>query len=90
MDAFRDRFGREVDYMSANAYDAAGILLQAIREAGADRRKVRDYLAGMNTPEKGYKGVSGLTYFNEHGDAQKPAFVKMVKDGAFVPAEQMQ
>ncbi|GAB6176057.1 branched-chain amino acid ABC transporter substrate-binding protein [Desulfobaculum senezii] len=90
MDAFRDRFGREVDYMSANAYDAAGILLQAISEAGADRRKVRDYLAGMNTPEKGYKGVSGLTYFNEHGDAQKPAFVKMVKDGAFVPAEQMQ
>ncbi|WP_462327807.1 ABC transporter substrate-binding protein, partial [Desulfobaculum sp.] len=87
MDAFRDRFGREVDYMSANAYDAAGILLQAISEAGADRRKVRDYLAGMNTPEKGYKGVSGLTYFNEHGDAQKPAFVKMVKDGAFVPAE---
>lgn len=90
MDAFRKRFGREVDYMSANAYDAAGILLQAIREAGPDRRKVRDYLAGMNTPEKGYKGVSGLTYFNEHGDAQKPAFVKMVKDGAFVPAEQMQ
>lgn len=90
MDDFRKRFGREVDYMSANAYDAAGILLQAIREAGPDRRKVRDYLAGMNTPEKGYKGVSGLTYFNEHGDAQKPAFVKMVKDGAFVPAEQMQ
>jgi len=86
MVAYKERFGRDVDYMSANAYDAAAILLQAIGAAGADRNAVRDYMAGMDTPEEGYQGVTGLTYFNEHGDAQKPAFVKTVKDGAFVPA----
>ncbi len=84
--AYKEKFGRDVDYMSANAYDAAAILLKAIGAAGADRMAVRDYLAGMDTPEEGYQGVSGLTYFNEHGDAQKPAFVKTVKDGAFIPA----
>jgi branched-chain amino acid transport system substrate-binding protein len=83
---YKERFGRDVDWMSANAYDAAGILLEAIKNAGADREKVREYMANMNTRAKGYKGVTGVTYFNEHGDAQKPAFVKMVKDGEFVPA----
>ncbi|WP_461210755.1 ABC transporter substrate-binding protein [Desulfocurvus sp. DL9XJH121] len=86
---FEKRYKRDVDYMSVNAYDAAGILLKAIEKAGPDRAKIRDYLAGMNTPEKGFMGASGLTYFNEHGDAQKPAFVKMVKDGAFVTAKQL-
>jgi len=86
---FKATYKRDVDYMSANAYDAAGILLQAIEKAGADRAKVREYLAGMNTPEKGYNGVSGLTYFDEHGDAQKPAFVKVVKDGNMEAAKQL-
>jgi len=83
---FRDRFGREVDWMSANAYDAAGILLQAIAEAGADRAKIRDYLATINSPENAYQGIAGSTYFNDKGDTLKPAFVKMVKDGQFVAA----
>ncbi|MFN2267693.1 MAG: branched-chain amino acid ABC transporter substrate-binding protein, partial [Desulfonatronovibrio sp.] len=72
--------------MSANAYDAAGILLQAIAEAGADREKIRDYLASMNSPEKGYQGITGLTYFNDTGDTPKPAFVKKVQDGEFIAA----
>ncbi len=83
---FRERFDREVDWMSANAYDAAGILLQAIAEAGADREKIREYIAGINSPENAYQGIAGMTYFNEVGDTLKPAFVKMVKDGQFVAA----
>ena len=86
---FEARYKRDVDYMSVNAYDAAGILLQAIEKAGPDRAKIREYMAGMNSPEKGFMGASGLTYFNEHGDAQKPAFVKMVKGGEFVTAKQL-
>lgn len=86
---FKARFNRDVDYMSANAYDAAGILIQAIEKAGADRDKVREYMAGMNTPEKGYTGVTGLTYFDQHGDAQKPAFVKVVSGGKFKAAKQL-
>jgi branched-chain amino acid transport system substrate-binding protein len=86
LENFRNRFEREVDWMSANAYDAAGILLQAIAEAGEDREKVREYIAGINSPENAYNGIAGMTYFNDKGDTLKPAFVKMVKDGQFVAA----
>lgn len=86
IEAFKAKFKREVDWMSANAYDATGILVAAIAKVGPDREKIRAYLAGMDTPEKGYKGVTGTNYFDKNGDCQKPAFVKMVKDGKFVPA----
>jgi len=83
---FKTKYKRDVDYMSANAFDAAGIMVQAIAKVGADRAKIRDYLAAMDSPEKGYKGITGLTYFDKNGDCQKPAFVKTVKAGAFIPA----
>ncbi len=84
--AFKEKYKRDVDWMSANAYDAAGMLIDAVAKVGPDRAKIRDYLAGINTPEKGYKGVTGVNYFDANGDCQKPAFVKMVKNGKFVPA----
>ncbi len=86
LENFRERFGREADWMSVNAYDAAGILLQAIAEAGPDRAKIRESIASINSPENAYQGIAGSTYFNDVGDTLKPAFVKMVKDGQFVAA----
>ncbi len=83
---FKEKFSRDMDWMSANAYDAAGQLLLAIEKAGEDRAAIRDYLAGMNTPDKGYKGITGVTYFDENGDCQKAAYVKVVQDQQFVPA----
>jgi hypothetical protein len=41
----------------------------------------------MDSPEKGYDGVAGLTYFNADGDCIKPLVVAVVKDGEFVPFE---
>ena len=84
---FKKTAGRDVDWMSANAYDCLGILAQVIAKAGPDRKKIREGLAAFNSKDSGYKGVTGLTYFDSKGDCSKPAFVKMVKDGKFVPAE---
>ncbi len=83
---FQEKYGRAVDYMSANAYDAAGMVIEAIAKAGADRAKVRDYLASIDSKDKAFKGITGLVFFNENGDCQKAAYVKMVKDGKFMPA----
>ena len=85
--SFKETAGRDVDWMSANSYDCLGILAQVIAKTGPDRKKIRDGLAALNSAANGYKGVTGLTYFDEKGDCAKPAFVKMVKDGKFVPAE---
>lgn len=86
LEAFTKKYKRDSDYMSVNAYDAAGIIIDAIKAVGADRAKVQEYLAGLNTADKGFKGIGGLTYFNKDGDCQKNAYVKMVKDGKFIPA----
>ena len=90
LDAFKTTAGRDPDWMSANAYDCLGILAAAIEKAGPDRKGIRDAMAAMNSKETGYKGITGNTFFDAKGDCQKPAFVKMVKDGKFVPAKQMQ
>jgi len=85
--AFKAKYNRDVDWMSANAYDATGIIAQAVAKVGPDRAKIREYLAAMDSKEKAYKGITGLTYFDGKGDCVKPAFVKMVKDGKFTAAE---
>ena len=84
---YKEAYGRDVDWMSANAYDCLGILAQVIAETGPDREKIREGLAAINSEANGYKGITGLTYFDKKGDCAKPAFVKMVKDGKFVAAE---
>jgi len=84
---FKEAYGRDVDWMSANAYDCLGILAQVIAETGPDREKIREGLAAINSEANGYKGITGLTYFDKKGNCAKPAFVKMVKDGKFVAAE---
>jgi branched-chain amino acid transport system substrate-binding protein len=88
---FEEKYDRDLDWMSANAYDAAGKLAAAVAAVGADREKVRDYLAGLDSPENAYQGITGPTYFNEKGDPEKMAYVKMVKDEKFTAApKQMQ
>jgi branched-chain amino acid transport system substrate-binding protein len=84
--AFKARFGRDPDYMSANAYDATGLLAAILAQTGPDREKVRDALAAMNSPATAYAGVTGLNYFDDNGDCQKPAFVKTVAGQKFVAA----
>jgi len=88
IERFKKATGRDLDWMSANAYDCLGILAAAIEKAGPDRKKIQKALRAMNNAKNGYKGVTGVTYFDGLGDCQKPAFVKMVKDGKFVPAKQ--
>jgi branched-chain amino acid transport system substrate-binding protein len=84
---FKETAGRDVDWMSANAYDCMGILAHVIAKTGPDREKIREGMAAMDSKEKGYEGVTGLTYFDEKGDCFKPAFIKKVEGGKFVAAE---
>jgi branched-chain amino acid transport system substrate-binding protein len=85
--SFKERYGTEPDAWAALTYDALGIVAEAIEKAGPNRKAIRDYVAAMNSPEKGYDGVAGLTYFNGDGDCLKPLVVAVVKNGRFVPYE---
>ena len=85
--AFEEMHGVAPDTWAALTYDAVGMIVEAIEKGGEDRKAIRDHLASIDTPEEGYDGITGLTYFDENGDCTKPAYVKIVKDGQFVPAE---
>ena len=88
--AFEEMHGVAPDTWAALTYDAVGMIVEAIEKGGENRKAIRDHLASINSPEKGYDGITGLTYFDENGDCTKPAYVKIVKEGQFVPAaEQM-
>jgi branched-chain amino acid transport system substrate-binding protein len=57
-------YGTQPNSMSAQGYDATGILLQAIAEAGVDDTLVvKDKMAPIE-----YDGVTGEIIFNEFGD----------------------
>ena len=96
-DAFKTEYkGIEPDTWAALSYDAVGMIAEAIEKTykadaslAEQRKAIRDHLASLNTPEKGYTGITGLTYFDKNGDTvNKPAYVKVVKDGKFITAPQ--
>lgn len=93
---FENMHGVAPDTWAALTYDAVGMIADALEKtynseaSVADNRKaIRDHLASLDTPEEGYNGVTGLTYFDINGDTvNKPAYVKIVKDGQFTAADQ--
>jgi len=64
----------EPDGNAALAYDATMIIAEAVREAGADRRKVQGYLRNLRNGRH-FEGVTGTIAFTESGDAQDKQIV---------------
>jgi len=59
--------GEEPNAYAALAYDATKLIAQAIESVGANRVKIREYLANLPQP---YKGVTGDITFGPNGDPQ--------------------
>lgn len=72
---------------SAFAYDAAGILAQALSEGHMSRGAIQSYLGTINDIDSAYKGITGAIYFNAKGDAVNREFrMAVVRDQQFVSA----
>ncbi|MDR0761375.1 MAG: ABC transporter substrate-binding protein, partial [Treponema sp.] len=77
---FTARFGMEPSALAAQAYDSIGILLEAIKQAGTlDRAAVRDAVNAIN-----YPGITGPTFFDSIGDADKQFQKVVIRNGKFV------
>ena len=76
--AFKRRFGREPDDLAATSYDAAAIVVEAIKRAkpkgnlAQSRERSRSQLTTFSNIETAYKGVTGRIYFDVYGNAMKP------------------
>lgn len=84
VEAYKKEYGQVPDAMAVLGYDAAYVLVDAIKRANStDPSKIREALAAT----KGFKGVTGETNLNETHDAVKSAVIIEMKEGKQVYKE---
>ncbi|MBF0258816.1 MAG: ABC transporter substrate-binding protein [Desulfamplus sp.] len=95
MESYHSKYNEEANRRAAFSYDAAKIIHKALLDSGItgkqsdlkdDRKKIRDYLASINTPLDAVEGVTGFTYFNENGDPSKPVSMGVFKNQKLISA----
>jgi ABC-type branched-subunit amino acid transport system substrate-binding protein len=79
VEAYRSAYQEDPDILSAQAYDAADMVLTLIRERKDTPAAVKDGLLML----KDFPGVSGLASFPGNGEAQKKLFILKIEDGKF-------
>ena len=75
MEQFQNNYGEPPSHLSAQAYDAAGIIFKSIISGADNRLKLRDSLIMVNN----YPGVTGKTNLLESGDSEKNIFALTVR-----------
>ncbi len=81
VDAYKKEYGVMPDAMAVLGYDAAYVMADAIKRAGAaDPAKIRDALEAT----KDFPAVTGATTLNASHDAVKSAVIIEMKDGKMV------
>ena len=80
--SYYETYGEDpnIIFVSANAYDTAKIIFNAIDKYGNDITIIKDYLYVM--PE--YNGVSGKIRFDNNGDATKDFVLQQIINGTIV------
>lgn len=75
---YQKKYGATPDALAALAYDAAKLLVDAIKRAGStDSAKIRDALAST----KGFRGVTGVITFDANRNPVKSAVIIEIKGG---------
>jgi ABC-type branched-subunit amino acid transport system substrate-binding protein len=79
VDAYRSAYQEEPDILSAQAYDAAAMVLTLLKERKDAPAALRDGLLAI----RDYPGISGTTSFTGNGDALKQLFLIKIENGKF-------
>jgi branched-chain amino acid transport system substrate-binding protein len=77
--SYKQLFGEDPDMFAAQAYDAARIVIEAIKAKGTDPEQIREGLAET----KDFPGITGNTSIDEEGDTIKDVLILKVEGGAF-------
>ena len=80
VEQFKNNYGESPSQLSAQAYDAAGIIFKSIISGADNRLKLRDSLIMVNN----YPGVTGKTNLLESGDSEKNIFALTVRKKGIV------
>ncbi len=74
---FKDRFWQTPNLLAAQAYDAARMIIHALKGGVSDRNALQQALLNMQN----FPGISGVTSFTPEGDSQKELFIIGVRHG---------
>ena len=78
-ESYESKFKTKPDAVAGHGYDAANIMIEAIKMADYDLAKVKDELYKI----RDFPGVTGNTTFDDHGDVIKAVMIKRLnKDGS--------
>ena len=77
---YSERFGYEPTVYATHSYDGAWMLIEAIREAGLNRYRIRDALAAM----KQYQGITGEIIMDDAYSDRGLVTLATVRGGHFV------
>ena len=92
---YRAQTHRVPGWITASSYDAARIMIEALRRAKVrnsadtlhdDRARVRAALAGMDSPETGVRGLTRTLYFDAERNMPSPVRVGLFAFGRFLTA----
>jgi branched-chain amino acid transport system substrate-binding protein len=77
---YRRRFGQAPTHQAALSYDAAMLIGRAYLAVGADRGRIRSWIAAVGRGAPPQEGVTGTIRFDERGDAiGKPVLIGSVQ-----------
>lgn len=76
---YRARFGSAPEAMAAHAYDGMNLILDAVREAGLNRVRIRDSLSERDA----YAGVTGAIPLDPTLNDVGAVYLAVLEDGAF-------
>lgn len=77
---YKNRFGKEADFCSANSYDATRLLIMAIKNTENNGESIKKWLYQA----KNWDSTTGVSSFDVNGDVSKDLTIMTVKNGKFV------
>src|SRR5256885_9942703 len=78
--------GERPDHRGATTYDIVHLLATVLRDAGPQRRAVRDRVARVGRDLPPFEGVTGRIAFDAHGDVPaKSVVIGTVREGQLIP-----
>jgi branched-chain amino acid transport system substrate-binding protein len=80
--AYRQTWGKMPGAVAAYAFDAASLLVEAIRHSWPDRQKLQQAMLDLR-----YNGVTGPVRFDEKGNRMGRYALMNVRSGCPVPME---
>lgn len=77
--AYTEKFGSTPGTYAAYGYDAALVIIDALKSGATDREAIQKHLTGL----KDFGGATGIMSFDENGDVIKDPLKLIIEDGKF-------